>query len=253
MEPRQTNQSFLFIKALTSLYLLFFWLIPAASSEMVSGQSETETKPQAPTSQAQDIDELLKNYLASMSYSPQAVALPAEPEIYPTLSPDFINAGILPGSDADIQLPELPEIPSKKSIKTAKAGKLNFMKPVVNAILSSPFGVRWGLMHEGVDLAVSQGTPIVATEAGKVTYSGWASGYGNFISIDHGGGYASRYGHASALLVRSGQSVKKGQLIALVGSTGHSTGPHLHFELVNKGKHQNPLALINKTVQIATH
>jgi hypothetical protein len=135
----------------------------------------------------------------------------------------------------------------------------DFVQPIPNVVINSNFGIRVHPVtgeikaHEGVDLAVSQGTPIVATEAGKVTYSGWASGYGNFISIDHGGGYASRYGHASALLVRSGQSVKKGQLIALVGSTGHSTGPHLHFELVNKGKHQNPLALINKTVQIATH
>lgn len=253
MESRQTNPSLFFIKTLMGLYLMLACLIPSAFSELLSRQAEAETKPQGKTSQTQDVDELLKNYLASMSYNPQAVALPADPEIYPTLYPDFTNAGILPGSDADIQLPDLPEVISKKPVKTAKAGKLNFMKPVVNAILSSPFGIRWGRMHEGVDLAVSQGTPIVATEAGKVIYSGWASGYGNFVSIDHGGGYTSRYGHASALLVRSGQSIKKGQLIALVGSTGHSTGPHLHFELVNKGKHQNPLVLINKTVQIAAY
>lgn len=223
--------------------------------QSVSLQTETATKPENQPKH-QDVDELLKNFMASMSYSPKAVALPADPEPYPSLaliSPGLGPNDFIPGSDTHADLPEPPETTPKKPLKAPKTAKLNFMKPVLNAILSSSFGNRWGRMHEGVDLAVPQGTPIQAVEAGKVIYSGWASGYGNFVSVDHGSGYVSRYGHASSLLVRSGQKVKKGQIIALVGSTGHSTGPHLHFEIVNHGRHQNPLPMLNKTITLSIH
>lgn len=201
------------------------------------------------------MDELLKNYMASMTYSPKDLALPTDPILPVPQSydgPEQSLSGTLNGNDADMELPVIAP-PVEKAAKPVKAKRLSFAKPVANAVLSSPFGFRWGRMHEGVDLAVPQGTPIEATEAGRVTYSGWADGYGNFVSIDHGGGYSSRYGHASKLMVKVGQKVRKGQTIALVGSTGHSTGPHLHFELVSFKQHLNPLALLGKTFNLAAH
>jgi len=104
-------------------------------------------------------------------------------------------------------------------------------------IISSAFGTRVSPFsgeheqHEGLDIPAQAGSPILATGNGKVTYAGYAPGYGNLVEIDHGAGYATRYGHAQTLLVKTGDTVKQSQIIATVGSTGRSTGPHLHFEV----------------------
>lgn len=104
-------------------------------------------------------------------------------------------------------------------------------------IISSAFGTRVSAFsgeheqHEGLDIPAQAGSPILATGNGKVTYAGYAPGYGNLVEIDHGQGYATRYGHAQTLLVKTGDTVKQSQIIATVGSTGRSTGPHLHFEV----------------------
>jgi len=96
--------------------------------------------------------------------------------------------------------------------------------------------------HPGVDIANATGTPDIAADSGSVIYAGWdATGYGNMVLIDHGNGYKTRYGHMSQVLVISGQTVSKGQLIGKMGSTGHSTGPHTHFEIILNGVHVNPL------------
>lgn len=99
-------------------------------------------------------------------------------------------------------------------------------------------------MHTGVDFAAPSGTPCVAGNSGTVIYSGWYSGYGNTVIIDHGGGISSLYAHNSALLVSKGQYVTKGQQIAKIGSTGNSTGPHCHFEIRVNGKHTNPMSYL---------
>lgn len=112
--------------------------------------------------------------------------------------------------------------------------------PVEYDYVSSPFGQRWGRRHQGIDLAANTGTPIYAASTGKVTHSGWESGYGNSVVIDHGQGRLTRYGHCSKVLIKAGARVQKGQLIAQVGSTGHSTGPHLHFEVIVNGIRKNP-------------
>jgi len=98
--------------------------------------------------------------------------------------------------------------------------------------------------HKGLDVANKTGTPIYASEAGVVEYSGWSTGYGNNILIDHGGGKKTRYAHMSRLFVSVGQSVGRGAHIAAMGSTGWSTGPHLHFEVIVNGSKQNPLNYI---------
>ncbi len=112
--------------------------------------------------------------------------------------------------------------------------------------ITSRFGQRWGRLHTGVDIAAPQGSPIYAADGGTVIFSGWESGYGYLVKIDHHNGYVTYYGHASKLLVKKGDKVAKGQKIALVGSTGHATGPHVHFEVRKNGVPVNPLPYLNR-------
>jgi murein DD-endopeptidase MepM/ murein hydrolase activator NlpD len=114
----------------------------------------------------------------------------------------------------------------------------------VNAPVTSPFGMRWGRMHEGVDLGAGYGSPIHAAAAGVVVYAGWLGGYGNLVVIDHGGGLSTAYGHQSRIAVSYGQQVAQGEVIGYVGSTGHSTGPHLHFEVRINGSAVDPLGYL---------
>jgi murein DD-endopeptidase MepM/ murein hydrolase activator NlpD len=111
----------------------------------------------------------------------------------------------------------------------------------VHGPVTSGFGWRWGRMHEGIDIAVPSGTSVVAAASGTVVTAGWLGGYGNLIVIDHGNGLATAYGHNSSLAVGVGQQVAQGQLIAYSGSTGHSTGPHVHFEVRVNGSPVDPL------------
>lgn len=106
--------------------------------------------------------------------------------------------------------------------------------PLQRGRVSSVYGPRWGRAHKGVDIAAPTGTPVYAVESGVVKYSKKAGNFGNLIEIRHGATYITRYAHNSKNLVKVGQKVKKGQKIALVGSTGGSTGPHVHFEVLEK-------------------
>lgn len=102
-------------------------------------------------------------------------------------------------------------------------------------VFTSGYGWRWGRMHKGIDIANNVGTPIFASRDGVVSYAGWSSGYGYLVEIDHGDGSSTRYAHNSRLLVKKGQIVPQGSRISLMGSTGRSTGPHLHFEIRRPG------------------
>jgi murein DD-endopeptidase MepM/ murein hydrolase activator NlpD len=115
-----------------------------------------------------------------------------------------------------------------------------WVHPNPTGTVTSCFGPRWGREHQGVDLAAPNGAPIVAAGAGVVVRAGEEGGYGNAVLIDHGDGYLTHYGHMSAITVTVGQRVTPGQPIGVEGSTGHSTGPHLHFE-VHQGFYQNPV------------
>jgi len=114
----------------------------------------------------------------------------------------------------------------------------------VSGPVTSYFGWRWGRMHEGIDIAVPTGTPVVAAASGRVVYAGWMGGYGNLVLIDHGGGLGTAYGHNSGFAVGTGQSVSQGQVIAYAGSTGNSTGPHVHFEVRVNGSAVDPLGYL---------
>jgi murein DD-endopeptidase MepM/ murein hydrolase activator NlpD len=114
----------------------------------------------------------------------------------------------------------------------------------VQGPVTSPFGWRWGRMHEGIDIGVGYGTPIHAAAGGTVIYCGWEEGYGNFVVIDHGGNLATAYGHQSSIAVTCGQQVNQGQVIGYVGCTGHCFGPHLHFEVRVNGNPVDPLGYL---------
>ncbi|MBI4250084.1 peptidoglycan DD-metalloendopeptidase family protein [Candidatus Uhrbacteria bacterium] len=127
-------------------------------------------------------------------------------------------------------------LPSPSSQKVAGL----FIWPTTARRITQYFGWR----HTGVDIAGPTSNSILAAAAGKVILSGWQRGYGYTIVIDHGNGYQTRYAHSRKLLVQSGEYVEQGQVIAMVGSTGWSTGPHVHFEVMKNGRRQNPLSYI---------
>ena len=114
----------------------------------------------------------------------------------------------------------------------------------VSGPITSPFGWRWGRMHQGIDIGVPMGTPIKAAAAGTIIYCGWESGYGNLTVIDNGGNLATAYGHQSSIAVRCGEQVAQGQVIGYVGCTGHCTGPHLHFEVRINGSPVDPMGYL---------
>ncbi|MBV8490576.1 MAG: peptidoglycan DD-metalloendopeptidase family protein [Candidatus Eremiobacteraeota bacterium] len=129
--------------------------------------------------------------------------------------------------------------------QVSSGGPGSFSWPVTGTI-TSPFGWRSNPFrgspefHQGLDIAAPTGTTVTAAASGTVIMAQWYGGYGNYILIDHGGGYSSGYGHLSQIYVSNGQSVTRGQAIGAVGSTGQSTGPHLHFEIRMEGKPVDP-------------
>ena len=127
--------------------------------------------------------------------------------------------------------------------KTAATG--TFIVPLDHYVVTSEWGGRWGRMHEGMDLAAPTGTPIHASDGGKIIKANYWSGHGLCVEIDHGNGVITRYSHCSAVFVNIGDLVYQGQHIANVGNTGHSFGSHCHFEVRVNGSSQNPRKYIN--------
>jgi murein DD-endopeptidase MepM/ murein hydrolase activator NlpD len=125
-------------------------------------------------------------------------------------------------------------------------------RPVQDGFISSYFGRRadpftgYSAVHKGLDFAAPQGTAVSSVAAGLVTFAGERAGYGQMVEINHGNGMATRYCHNEKLLVKQGEMVRKGQEVALMGSTGHSTGPHLHFEVLKNGAQVDPLRFIGE-------
>lgn len=123
--------------------------------------------------------------------------------------------------------------------------KMPLAMPVQAAFrYTSPFGRRWGRMHEGIDMAAPVGTPVYATGEGTVVFAGWQRGYGNLIKIQHELGTETRYGHLSKIRVKVGQKVSRGSQIGDMGNTGRSTGSHLHYEVRVNGRAVNPMSFI---------
>jgi murein DD-endopeptidase MepM/ murein hydrolase activator NlpD len=134
-------------------------------------------------------------------------------------------------------------IQSSQSGSPVQPSSSGFIWPVSGPVTSG-FGWRWGRMHEGIDIAVPSGTPVHASASGRVIYAGWLGGYGNLVVIDHGGGIATAYGHNTSIVAGYGSGVSQGQVVAYSGSTGHSTGPHVHFEVRVNGSPVDPMGYL---------
>jgi lipoprotein YgeR len=153
-----------------------------------------------------------------------------------------------------LELPEHPSVASATAPTSAVAvlapppeqGRLRW--PLENPQVGSPFGARGGRPHEGIDLPAAVGTPVFAAAAGRVVYAGnGIRGYGNLIVLQHKGDLLTVYAHNSALLVAQGDEVQMGQRVALVGQTGHATGPHLHFEVRQGQIPRDPMTFFGAT------
>lgn len=147
-----------------------------------------------------------------------------------------------PTGSGALSWPELPNLPQIPQAPLPGSGQGDYIWPT-QGVFSSGYGWRWGRMHRGIDLANSTGTPIVAAKEGRVSFAGWHDGgYGYLVEISHANGSTTRYAHNSRLLVGQGQEVRQGEVISQMGSTGNSTGPHLHFEIIAPGMGaMNPL------------
>ena len=139
------------------------------------------------------------------------------------------------------------ELEEKEEIDSRTVNGIYLAVVPVTGRITSRYGANESIRdhtHKGIDIAATRGTPILATASGKVTFAGWSSGYGYLVKIDHGNGVETYYGHCSKLYVSTGDTVEAGQEIAAVGSTGNSTGNHLHFEIRLNGNQVNPESFV---------
>lgn len=153
------------------------------------------------------------------------------------------SEALTPGTKLVIPGAKLPNPMLRSNSVSRGNAKVNsgFMWPLQGR-LSSTYGMRRGSFHSGIDITGSVGAPIRAVAAGKVIRAGWAGTYGYRVQVQHKSGISTLYAHASKLKVAKGDQVSQGDIIAYVGSTGKSTGPHLHFEVKVNGRHVNPLS-----------
>lgn len=209
--------------------------VPAAVTVAATSNSNLLTDRAIPTVQPMANDDSRDD-----SRRGQLVATAAEPlnERNPRIQ-TLLNASVSP------QLPPLSAPSAYLPGAQPQTTMRGYIWPT-QGTLTSGYGWRWGRMHRGIDIAAPIGTPVVAAASGVVVSSGWDSGgYGNKVDIRHPDGSVTRYAHNSRLLVRAGQDVRQGQLISEMGSTGRSTGPHLHFEVHPSGRGAiNPMAFL---------
>lgn len=159
---------------------------------------------------------------------------------------------VLPGGDSEAFRQRMTDWSAPAPSPVLAPPQEAIPAPVVMPRLSSGYGVRsdplrgGARMHYGLDIPGPLGTPVLASGGGVIAYAGAAGGYGRMVEIDHGGGLRTRYAHLSRLLVRTGEPVAQHQAIALMGSTGRSTGSHLHFEVRVNGRATDPFALLGQ-------
>ncbi|MCD7035311.1 peptidoglycan DD-metalloendopeptidase family protein [Metabacillus sp. GX 13764] len=148
-------------------------------------------------------------------------------------------------SDHQVKEP-VKEIVMKGTKKVSSVGDGSLEWPAMGGVITSKLGTRWGKLHKGIDISGVSNKTIKAADGGKVIFAGKSNGYGNKVEIDHGNGFKTLYGHLNSISVSEGETVEKGEKIGVMGSTGHSTGLHLHFEVYKNGKLKNPLNYVNK-------
>ena len=174
----------------------------------------------APTPTPEPAPEPTENPALTFGYAAREAFLRAQSEVSDQAPPENVSYDVL-------------ALPFSETAPVAGESSSGFgyrIHPIQNTLR----------FHYGTDFAADEGTPVLAFADGTVLAAGEDEGYGNYVKLDHGDGFVTLYGHCSALLVSAGETVQKGQTIALVGSTGQSTGPHLHFELMHNGIYLNP-------------
>ncbi|MFW2015042.1 M23 family metallopeptidase [Acinetobacter bereziniae] len=192
--------------------------------------------------QTPDRLEKLSKTLSQGSYNPDDLDLPASAKMNVTLRSSDVPIELNNASIAK-KYGSSSNSTSRYSASSPYSWLVTHPLPDMKRV-SSDFGGRTmggrAEHHSGLDLSAPSGTPIYATGPGIVTKSGWGTGYGQYVEINHGNGYITRYAHASRLIARVGDQVKAGEHIANVGCTGRCTGPHLHYEVVKDGQRKNP-------------
>ena len=173
-------------------------------------------------------------------------------------NPEGLQIGdilIIPANEESVEYALSQQAASRTTVRTGTSSDTpsrstreapRFIWPTLEGWISSPYGPRSSGFHYGLDIAVVTGTPLKAIAAGTVEYSGWRGGYGRAVIVDHGDGWKSLYAHASSLKVSRGQWVNQGTVVALSGSTGNATGPHVHLEIIKDGKKLNPVNYLPK-------
>ena len=167
--------------------------------------------------------------------------------------PEFIQTLEALNRQVDDRTEQLGLLESMLMSRSLEEEVLPAGRPIKRGWISSYFGMRTDPFtgrrehHKGIDLAGKAGSEVIAVGAGVVTWAGSRYGYGNLVEVNHGNGYATRYGHNETVLVTVGETVRKGQALSLMGSTGRSTGPHVHFEVLYKGKTVDPKKYIMAT------
>ena len=223
-----------------------------SSQSLVARSSATAQSEWTVTDAANETNSVEVATLGSPAESVEVSEAALEPAVVPgnlmaaaPMSPDAYRVSPrLPVGD--VVTPGMPILPESGEFLPEAPNRFNGYVWPTQGTLTSGYGWRWGRMHQGIDIAGPVGTPVMAAAPGVVVRSGWNSGgYGNLVDIRHADGSLTRYAHNSRLLVHEGQQVRQGQQIAEMGSTGYSTGPHLHFEvhLPNSGT-VNPLAYL---------
>lgn len=206
-------------------------------------EEKTDELYEGETKTTQEGKEGIRQEITKYDYEHNVIAVktPVSDEVIQEATDKIVKVGTKKKTDPS-QSSNVPDAPKQQADSSS-----GFGWPVSGARMSSKFGRRSSpkrgasSYHRGIDLAIASGTPIYASQSGTVTIASYTGGYGNLVEINHGNGLTTRYGHCLSLKVKRGQKVQKGELIALVGSTGVSTGPHVHFEVRKGGTAVNPL------------
>jgi murein DD-endopeptidase MepM/ murein hydrolase activator NlpD len=219
----------------------------AVSAKAIEVTSTTASKAYARTQKYLAEQDLLKTFQDAGEHSESAVLGILHKSGIPKGSGPPSTAGNAPSKKGNAtQGKHLPVPPALDNVPEQYSGSLRW--PLDAYIVSSEFGERWGKMHKGMDMAADVGEPIFAIADGEVIYAGdGLRGYGNVVILRHDRKTSSVYAHNSELKVKQGDQVKQGTLIALLGSTGHSTGPHVHFEIRDGDAAVNPRSILPKS------
>ncbi len=210
--------------------------------------SEAEVTPESATAESEVVNVEFSSEEQVASLEPSRSVAGFSPDELLAVAPlgSEVYSPVVAPVAGQVVSPSMPVLPAQDQFLPEAPARFNGYMWPARGVLTSGYGWRWGRMHRGIDIAGPVGTPIYAAAAGTVVRSGWNSGgYGNLVDIRHEDGSLTRYAHNSRLLVREGERVAQGQQIAEMGSTGYSTGPHLHFEIHPAGQGAvNPMAYL---------